>query len=162
MYRSRKLFLEIKLQYLWHNLLLAGMLSACYTQIPKYEVDDQLGSKHTIGRIMENQIISIPIRSDEYQKAKFMIASSIIEKCSKKGITDLRNLKQFRLCMELAGMKCNENNFCNYHGYKRINLSTKKSFRAPYPDRRYEYFEYNADIDISKGWKSFNINTIRE
>ncbi len=51
----------------FHNLLLVVILSAYYTPTPKYKIDNQLGTKHAISRIMiQDQLIIGSIKNTEY------------------------------------------------------------------------------------------------
>nr|WP_314269119.1 hypothetical protein [uncultured Kingella sp.] len=138
------MFLKEKFQYLCCSLILAATLSAC--PVLKFNVDDQLGSKNSVGRLTKSRLIVSPIASSEYQKVKQEVAEKIINTCTRQGIQNLNNVIQLRQCLEFVNMKCNENNFCQYSGYIKSESGG-----------RWYYTQYDADIDINKGWHSLII-----
>ena len=138
------IFLKEKFQDLCCSLILVVTLSAC--PVLKFNVDDQLGSKNSVGRLTKSRLIVSPIASSEYQKVKQEVAEEIIHACTKQGIQNLNNVMQLRQCLEFVDMKCNENNSCQYSGYIKSESGG-----------RWDYTKYDADIDINKGWHSLKI-----
>ena len=60
------MFLKEKFQYLCCSLILAATLSAC--PVLKFNVDDQLGSKNSVGRLTKSRLIVSPIASSNIKK----------------------------------------------------------------------------------------------
>ena len=127
------IFLKEKLQYLCCSLILAVTLSAC--PVLKFNVDDQLGSKNSVGRLTKSRLIVSPIASSEYHKVKQEVAEEIIHACTTQGMQNLNNMMQLRQCLEFVDMKCNKNNFCQYSGYIKSESGG-----------RWDYTKYDADI----------------
>ena len=140
------MFLKEKCQYLC-CLILAATLSAC--PVLKFNVDDQLGSKNSVGRIAKSMLITDPIDDPEYRKIKFQqVAERIINICTEQGLHNLKNPIQFRQCLELVDMKCDKNDVCRYDGYTKTENENGGTWNR---------IEYSISIDIKKGWTSLNI-----
>lgn len=141
------IFLKEKCQYLCCSLILAVTLSAC--PVLKFNVDDQLGSKNSVGRIAKSMLITDPIDDPEYRKIKFQqVAERIINICTEQGLHNLKNPSQFKQCLELVDMKCDTNDVCRYDGYTKTENENGGTWNR---------IEYSISIDIKKGWTSLNI-----
>ena len=158
MNRKQLISLKQKTLHLWCCLLLLiSILSACYTPLPDLNIDDQLGSKYSMGRIMQSRLIS---STADLNQEKYKLIQTITEVCAEQEITSLNTPRELKQCMELIDMRCDDNGLCRYHGFQQPMPATKSNSRKNTSDRKPFYYEYNATININEGWKSLEISVI--